>query len=102
LTDTWILLVRDFAKRFNPDLERIFKRGDARPKKIVTKKYAQDGRIFQSYVKTKIDAGGFYHESWVLPQDTLIKQRAVAAKLKDKIELASIRKRLKENIIEEW
>jgi hypothetical protein len=37
-----------------------------------------------------------------LPQDTLIKQRADAAKLKDKIELASIRKRLKDNIIEEW
>jgi hypothetical protein len=68
----------------------------------VTKKYPQDGRIFQSYVKTKIDAGGFYLESWVLPQDTLIKQRADAAKLKDKIELASIRKRLKDNIIEEW
>ena len=100
--NTRVLLVRDFAKRFNPDLERIFKRGDARPKKIVTKKYAQDGRVFQSYVKTKIDAGGFYHESWVLPQDTLIKKRAVAAKIKDEIELASIRKRLKDNIIEEW
>ena len=94
--------MRDYCKRFHPDLGRPFLKGDARPKKIVTKKYAQDGRIFQSYVKTKIDAGGFYHESWVLPQDTLIKQRAVAAKLKDKIELASIRKRLKDNIIEEW
>ena len=100
--NTRVLLVRDFAKRFNPDLERIFKRGDSRPKKIVTKKYPQDGRIFQSYLKTKIDTGGFYLESWVLPPDTLIKQRAVAAKIKDEIELASIRKRLKDNIIKEW
>jgi hypothetical protein len=37
-----------------------------------------------------------------LPQDTLIKQRAIAAKIKDEIELASIRKRLKDNIIKEW
>ena len=94
--------MRDVAKRFNADFEREFKSGDARPKKIVTKRYPQDGRIFQSYVKTKIDAGGFYLESWILPPDTLIKQRAVAAKIKDEIELADIRKRLKDNIIEEW
>ena len=94
--------MRDYCKRFHPDLGRPFQKGDARPKKIVTKKYPQDGRIFQSYLKTKIDTGGFYLESWVLPQDTLIKQRAVAAKIKDEIELASIRKRLKDNIIKEW
>ena len=57
---------------------------------------------FRAILKTKIDAGGFYLESWILPPDTLIKQRAVAAKIKDEIELAGIRKRLKDNIIEEW
>tara|TARA_B100000767_G_C19293018_1_gene340255 strand:+ start:214 stop:351 length:138 start_codon:yes stop_codon:yes gene_type:complete len=45
--------MRDVAKRFNADFEREFKRGDVRPKKIVTKRYSQDGRIFQSYVKKK-------------------------------------------------
>jgi len=94
--------MRDYCKRFHPDLGRPFLKGDARPKKIVTKKYPQDGRIFQSYVKTKIDEDGFYLESWILPPDTLIKQRAVAAKIKDEIELAGIRKRLKDNIIKEW
>ena len=43
--------MRDYCKRFHPDLGRPFQKGDARPKKIVTKKYPQDGRIFQSYPK---------------------------------------------------
>jgi hypothetical protein len=50
--------MRDVAKRFNADFDREFKRGDARPKKIVTKRYPQDGRIFQSYVCMKCHAQG--------------------------------------------
>lgn len=94
--------MRDVAKRFNEDFEREFKRGDARPKKILTKRYPQDGRIFQSYVKTKTDQDGFYLESWVLPKDKLKSRREKQAKEKDAIEIAKIRKRLAKNIIEEW
>ena len=94
--------MRDVAKRFNADFEREFKRSDARPKKIVTKRYPQDGRIFQGYVKTKTDPDGFYLESWVLPKDKLQSLREKEAKEKDAIEIAKIKKRLAKNIIEEW
>ena len=94
--------MRDVAKRFNADLDREFKRGDARPKKIVTKRYPQDGRIFQSYVKTKTDPDGFYVESWVLPKDELQSLREKEDKEKEAKEIAEIRKRLAKNIIEEW
>jgi hypothetical protein len=94
--------MRDVAKRFNADFEREFKRGDARPKKIVTKRYPQDGRIFQSYVKTKTDPDGFYLESWILPREKLTPLREKRAKEKEAKEIAEIRKRLAKNIIEEW
>ena len=94
--------MRDVAKRFNADLDREFKRGDARPKKILTKRYPQDGRIFQGYVKTKTDPDGFYIESWVLPKDELQSHREKEDKEKEAKEIAEIRKRLAKNIIEEW
>ena len=94
--------MRDVAKRFNADFDREFKRGDARPKKILTKRYPQDGRIFQSYVKKKIDADGFYLESWVLPKKKLKSLREKKAEEKEAKQIAEIRKRLAKNIIEEW
>ena len=94
--------MRDVAKRFNADFEREFKRGDARPKKIVTKRYPQDGRIFQGYVKTKSDSDGFYLESWVLPKEKLKSLREKKAEEKEAKEIAEIRKRLAKNIIKEW
>ena len=91
--------MRDVAKRFNADFEREFKRGDARPKKILTKRYPQDGRIFQGYVKTKSDSDGFYLESWVLPKEKLKSLREKKAEEKEAKEIAEIRKRLAKNII---
>ena len=94
--------MRDVAKRFNADLNREFKKGDLRPKIVLTKRYPQDGRLFQSYIKTKTDADGFYLESWVLPQDKLQYLREKQTKEKEAIEVAKIRKKLAKNIIEEW
>ena len=94
--------MRDVAKRFNADLNREFKKGDLRPKIVLTKRYPQDGRLFQSYIKTKTDADGFYLESWVLPKEKLKSLREKKAGEKEAKEIAEIRKRLAKNIIEEW
>lgn len=50
-------------KRINPDTKKPFKRGDKRPPT-----YKQDGRLFHSYMKKRVNSDGFYGENWYKPK----------------------------------